>query len=228
MQTYQDKADGYFAHARTEIGALLPAHCVRVLELGCGSGATLAWLRQRGRADYTVGVEIAESAAQLARQHVDEVVCADVERDGLGALGGNFDAILCLDVLEHLINPWGVVDQLVTRHLAPGGTIIASVPNVRHFSVVLPLVLRGRWDYVDAGHLDRTHLRFFIRTSAQALLAHPALSKPIYHATGFSGWSRKNVLNHLTFGLLRDFVTYQYYVVAHKTSPAQGSGAAHG
>ena len=39
-----------------------------------------------------------------------------------------------------------------------------SLPNVRHHSVVLPLVVQGRWDYDDAGVLDRTHLRFFTRT----------------------------------------------------------------
>lgn len=228
MQTYLDKSDDYFAHARKEIGVLLPGHCARVLELGCGNGATLAWLRHSGRAAYAVGIEIAESAAQAARAQVDEVHCADIERDGLPQLGGNFDVVLCLDVLEHLVNPWAVVDRLVTGHLACGGALIASVPNVRHFSVLLPLLFNGRWDYVDAGHLDRTHLRFFTRSSAVALLTHPQLSVPMVSATGFTGWSKKNILDVVSLGLFREFVTYQYYLVAYKLPLSSGNASAHG
>ena len=228
MQTYLDKSDDYFAHARKEIAALLPGRSARVLELGCGNGATLAWLRQSGRAAYTVGIEIAESAAQAARAHVDVVHCADIERDGLPPLGANFDVVLCLDVLEHLVNPWTVVDRLVTQQLAPGGVLVASVPNVRHFSVLVPLLFKGRWDYVDAGHLDRTHLRFFTRHSALQLMTHPELSVPTVSATGFAGWSKKNLLNALTFGLFRDFVTYQYYLVAQKVRKPGSPDCTHG
>jgi 2-polyprenyl-3-methyl-5-hydroxy-6-metoxy-1,4-benzoquinol methylase len=216
MQTYTNKADAYFAHARKEIAPLLPVDCGRVLELGCGSGATLAWLCQVRGVAYTAGVEISETAAKAARQHVDEVHCADIERTEVVFSGGRFDLVLCLDVLEHLIDPWAMVDRLVTQHLAADGTLIVSVPNIRHFSVLLPLVFRGRWDYTDAGHLDRTHLRFFTRHSALQLLTHSGLAEPVCHDTGFAGWSRKNLLNYLTLGLFRDFVTYQYYLVARK------------
>lgn len=195
---------------------MLPHDCGRVLELGCGSGATLAWLQQTGRAAYTAGVEISEAAAQVARQHVGEVHCADMERTEVSFAGGQFNLVLCLDVLEHLVDPWAMVDRLVRQQLVPGGTIIVSVPNIRHFKVLLPLVFQGRWDYTDAGHLDRTHLRFFTRRSAIALLNHRNLSSPVCRDTGFTGWSRKNLLNALTLGLFRDFVTYQFYLVAQK------------
>ncbi|MBP9150241.1 MAG: class I SAM-dependent methyltransferase [Rhodoferax sp.] len=216
MQSYSEKSDAYFAHARKEIAPMLPHDCGRVLELGCGSGATLAWLQQTGRAAYTAGVEISELAAQVARQHVGEVHCADMERTEVSFAGGKFDLVLCLDVLEHLVDPWAMVDRLVRQQLVPGGTIIVSVPNIRHFKVLLPLVFQGRWDYTEAGHLDRTHLRFFTRRSAIALLSHRHLSVPECHDTGFEGWSRKNLLNTLTLGLFRDFVTYQFFLVAQK------------
>ena len=218
MQSYTNKAHTYFAHARKEIAPLLPADCGRVLELGCGSGATLAWLRQVRRVAYTAGVEISETAAKAARQDVDEVHCADIERTEVFFSGGRFDLVLCLDVLEHLVDPWAMVDRLVTQQLAAGGTLIVSVPNIRHFSVLVPLLFQGRWDYTDTGHLDRTHLRFFTRHSALQLLTHPRLTKPVCRDTGFVGWSRKNLLNTLTLGLFRDFVTYQYYLVARERS----------
>jgi SAM-dependent methyltransferase len=100
-------------------------------------------------------------AAQVARQHVGEVHCADMERTEVSFAGGKFDLVLCLDVLEHLVDPWAMVDRLVRQQLVPGGTIIVSVPNIRHFKVLLPLVFQGRWDYTDAGHLDRTHFALF-------------------------------------------------------------------
>lgn len=216
MQSYIDKSEDYFAHARKEIAPLLPQQCGRVLEIGCGSGATLGWLRQDQRASYTVGVEIAEAAAQSARVHADEVHCLDFERAELTTKNGKFDVILCLDVLEHMVNPWLVVDRLVSQYLAPGGTLIVSLPNVRHYSVVLPLLLQGRWDYQDAGLLDRTHLRFFTRDTAISLLSHPRLGPVRCVGVGFEWPSRKGIFNTLTAGIFQELLTYQYYLTVCK------------
>lgn len=196
---------------------MLPPACGRVLELGCGSGATLGWLRQTGRASYTVGIEIAESVAAAARGCVDEVYCADFERSELPLPEDKFNVILCLDVLEHMVNPWSVVDRLVTTYLAAGGSLIVSLPNVRHYSVVLPLLFGGQWRYTDAGLLDRTHLRFFTRDSAKALLSHAQLDPVSCTATGFEGWSKKRLFNALTVGFFRELLTYQYYLLARKS-----------
>lgn len=216
MQSYIDKSEDYFAHARKEIAPLLPQQCGRVLEIGCGSGATLGWLRRDQRASFTVGVEISESAAQRARVHADEVYCLDFERVELPSENKKFDVILCLDVLEHMVNPWLIVDRLAAQHLVPGGILIVSLPNVRHYSVVLPLLFRGQWNYQDAGLLDRTHLRFFTRDTAVRLLSHPALGLVHCRGTGFGWPSRKGIFNTLTGGIFRELLTYQYYLTACK------------
>jgi 2-polyprenyl-3-methyl-5-hydroxy-6-metoxy-1,4-benzoquinol methylase len=187
-----------------------------VLEIGCGSGATLGWLRQEHHAVRTVGVEIAEAAAEEARSVADDVFCLDFERHDLPGGTEKFDLVLCLDVLEHMVDPWAVVDRLAKQYLETGGTLIISLPNVRHYSVVLPLLFGGRWDYEDAGLLDRTHLRFFTKTSAKALLSHPQFGPVMCTATGFEGWSTKRVLNALTLGFFRELVTYQYFLSACK------------
>ncbi|MBK7053311.1 MAG: class I SAM-dependent methyltransferase [Rhodoferax sp.] len=216
MQNYADKNDNYFAHARREIAPCLPQKCGRVLEIGCGSGATLAWLRQAGRASCTVGVEIAEAAAQSARDHADEVFCLDFERGEIPVANAKFDVILCLDVLEHMVNPWQAIDRLVSLYLVPGGTMVVSLPNVGHYSVVLPLLFQGRWDYAQAGLLDRTHLRFFTRKSAKHLLSHPDLEAARCMARGFERSSLKGIFNMLTFGIFADLLTYQYYLTVCK------------
>jgi SAM-dependent methyltransferase len=212
MQTYSDKSGDYFAHARKEIEPLLPQNCGRVLEIGCGSGATLGWLRQNHHAVRAVGVEIAQAAADKARSFADDVFCLDFERNDLPGDAQKFDLVLCLDVLEHMVDPWAVVDRLATRYLEVGGTLIVSLPNVRHYSVVLPLLLAGRWEYEEAGLLDRTHLRFFTKASAKALLSHPQCGPVSCTATGFDGWSAKRVLNAVTLGVFRELVTYQYFL----------------
>jgi len=216
MQSYSAKSGDYFAHARKEIQPLLPQNCSRVLEIGCGSGATLGWLRQEHRAVRTVGVEIADAAAEKARSFADAVFCLDFERHDFPGGAQKFDLILCLDVLEHMVDPWAVVDRLATQYLETGGTLIISLPNVRHYSVVLPLLFGGRWDYEDAGLLDRTHLRFFTKTSARALMSHPQFGPVLCTAMGFDGWSAKRVLNALTLGVFRELVTYQYFLSACK------------
>lgn len=85
-----------------------------------------------------------------------------------------FDAIVFNDVLEHLVDPWSALRESKS-FLTDGGMVIASIPNVRHYSVIKPLVVSGRFEYQDAGLLDRTHLRFFTFTS----------SVDLFESTGF-------------------------------------------
>ena len=216
MNSYSEKPVQYFGYARKEIEVLLPVVLNRALEVGCGSGATLRWLSETKGISNTVGIEISPVAAQLAKEQVQEVYCMNFECDAMPANVGVFDLVLCLDVLEHMVDPWAAVSRLVSDHLEPGGTIIISLPNVRHYSVVFPLLTKGVWQYEDAGLLDRTHLRFFTRSSAMELLSGLGLSHPTYMATGFEKRSLKGILNFLTAGIFQEFVTYQHYLVAHK------------
>jgi SAM-dependent methyltransferase len=220
MQDYHVKTPAYFAAARRDIEALLPPPAGRVLELGCGTGATLAWLKGSGRAATTVGIEIHPAAAEQARTSVDRVICQDFEHAAAPVDLGRFELILCLDVLEHLVDPWKTVDRLVRDHLAPGGTMLVSVPNVRHHSVLLPLALKGRWDYTDAGPLDRTHLRFFTHASALQLLEHPQLESVRCLRPGFTAGSAKAAFNALTLGLFQEFLAFHYLVSAVKGAAA--------
>lgn len=216
MQTYTGKEAPYFGHTRRDITPALPERCGRVLEIGCGAGATLAWLRQRPGTLHTTGVEIFPEAAARAAQQLDEVHCLDFERDSAPAHWQAFDTILCLDVLEHMVDPWQVLDRIVHQHLRPGGHLIVTLPNVRHHTVALPLLLRGRWEYQQAGIMDRTHLRFFSHDSAIALLQHPALHAPVCRALGFEHSALKRWLNRLTLRCFEELVTPQYLLSACK------------
>jgi len=218
MQDYRKKTDDYFSNARKHIEPLLAGPVERVLEVGCGAGATLQWLKQTGYCKSTYGIEITEAWAEAARLHADRVVVGDAEKLIDTAFAGvQFDLILCLDVLEHMVDPWHFVDQL-PHLLTPGGRIVFSIPNVRNLRVVLPLVFCGRWRYEETGILDRTHLRFFSRQSALDLATTEALRVDRWCRTKPPRWSKLGVLDTLTLGLLRDFVAVQYLIASTRRS----------
>ncbi len=214
MDDYERTPPDYFDQVRSEIAPLLPATAERVLDVGCGAGATLQWLRQTGRCKVAVGIEMVGSAAAIARERVDEVHVGDANLIVESAFAPrSFDLVLCLDVLEHLVDPWAFVDK-ARRLLAPGGLIVASLPNVRHLRVVLPLLLAGRWRYDASGILDRTHLRFFTRDSALELLGREGL-RVVQWRRRLPPWhSKAGLLNLATAGLARDLVTMSYLVAS--------------
>ena len=80
--------------------------------------------------------------------------------EAMDSLDERFDCVVLNDVLEHMVDP-GSALVAARRFVAPGGYVVASIPNIRYFPVVHQLVFKDRWDYADWGVLDRTHLRFF-------------------------------------------------------------------
>lgn len=147
------------ASAREDLAAKLPPGAVTVLDVGCSRGATAGALRARGVARI-VGIEPdAEDAAEAARVY-DRVLAARLEsiREDWR---GEYDAVFFGDVLEHLADPSDALIR-VRPWLKPDGVVIASVPNVGHWSVVDDLI-RGRFDYVPYSLLSGTHLRHFTR-----------------------------------------------------------------
>jgi len=143
-----------------------------VLEVGCGSGHFSECLtNQRCR---VVGMELDSEAAKSAESHCERVIVCDLnELPTLPYPLEFFDVLLFLDVLEHLIEPIAVL-----KHLLPyakrDGQVILSIPNVANWVARWDL-LRGRWNYTETGLLDRSHLRFFTRKSARALVENAGL-----------------------------------------------------
>jgi 2-polyprenyl-3-methyl-5-hydroxy-6-metoxy-1,4-benzoquinol methylase len=139
----------------------------RVLDVGCATGYLAEALAVRG---CTVsGLEYDAEAAEEARPHLDRLVVGDVETLDLAEAfaGERFDVVVFGDVLEHLRDPLAALRK-AGEVLAPGGSVVASIPNIAHGSVRLAL-LAGRFDYQELGLLDSTHVRFFTRSSIEDL-----------------------------------------------------------
>jgi 2-polyprenyl-3-methyl-5-hydroxy-6-metoxy-1,4-benzoquinol methylase len=202
------KAGGYYANERPDVVALLPRPLGRVLDVGCGEGGLAAGLRAAGATEI-VGIEVVENVAARARSTLDRVHVGRVE-DTLDDLTGTFDTVLCLDVLEHLIDPGSVLSALCGR-AAPGAALQVSVPNARHYSLVRDLVLRGTFGYTDWGHRDSTHLRWFTRRDIVALLEKTGWE---VLRTSVPPLGRSAALARLTRGWSSEFLVAQVYVSA--------------
>lgn len=213
MDEYENKSQGYFGTPRREMLEFIPGSVSSVLEIGCGTGAFGASVKQQRGCRYT-GVELMSQAAELARTRLDEVIVANIEQMSLPFPRENFDCLVCNDVLEHLVDPWAALRTL-TGLLQPGGYVVISLPNVRFSEVVKDLVFRKRWEYREEGVLDRTHLRFFTESSVRALLESAGLE--VLQLRGINAikyaW-RLQLLNILMFGALNDMRYMQYGALA--------------
>lgn len=210
----------YYRLPRQEVAALVPASAKRVLDVGCGAGALGHHLKQR-QPCWVSGIEVVPGVAEQARGVLDEVLVGDVESLVERPPRERFDCIVCADVLEHLREPGRVLRALREGWLAPDGVVVASIPNVRHWSVIRQL-LEGRWDYADAGLLDRTHLRFFTRTTLYFLFAEAGFHILEWRATRIPGAEAPPppLLDALAAAglrvqtLAREAQDYQYLVLA--------------
>ncbi len=159
----------YFTGFNPDLLRLIPPDAGTVLEVGCGAGALAREYRRINPGVKWYAIEFDSVAAHRAREHCTQVWCGPAEKFIIECVetSSDFDVLVFGDVLEHLIDPWKVLKRL-SKWVKPGGQILASIPNVGHFSIILGL-LHGEWRYADSGLLDRTHLRFFTLRSIREL-----------------------------------------------------------
>mmetsp|Transcript_3195 Transcript_3195/g.6537 ORF Transcript_3195/g.6537 Transcript_3195/m.6537 type:complete len:412 (+) Transcript_3195:748-1983(+) len=167
---------GYFQHVNEYVlSVLVPPRARRVLDVGCGAGATGAALK-RARLNDGVrvvvdGVEPHRLAAKAARGVLDTVHTGMLD-DALPFIpDGVYDCIILADVLEHLVFPDKCLASLRSK-LAPGGIIGISVPNVRFWPESLSLFLSGKWDVSEDGVKDATHVRYFTIHGLRETIKH--------------------------------------------------------
>lgn len=203
------KPTEYYETLRTDMVPLLPDPLGRVLDVGCASGLTGTLLRPR-HPTCLVGIEINPEAAESAKQIYDEVYVGPAD-DVLASLDEQFDTLLCYDVLEHLVDPWKVLDQLA-RLSRPGTRLHVSVPNARHLSLMVDVMLRGTFNYQPHGHRDNTHLRWFTPRDLEDAITSAGFD---VHSRSHSPLSRsRRWLATMTRGRSTEFLVVQWQVLA--------------
>jgi 2-polyprenyl-3-methyl-5-hydroxy-6-metoxy-1,4-benzoquinol methylase len=152
----------------------------RVLDVGCATGYLAEFLAVERDCDVRALEPDARSAAVAMKRLGDRVTVGGTERLG-DYPAGSFDVIVYADVLEHLVDP-GQVLRDTRRLLAPGGYVVAVIPNGAHGDVRLHL-LSGQFQYRKTGLLDSTHLRFLTRDSIAALFERSGYAVTVLTST---------------------------------------------
>ncbi len=161
----------YHEQVRKELLPLFQHEPRVVLDIGCASGATSHWLKQRDPSVFAYGIELNRHAAAVARTRLDRVFDSPVEAvlaEGL-IPPHSVDTVLLADVLEHTVDPWNLLLRLKPL-LADDAQLAISLPNARNLWLINHLA-EGNWRYAEAGLLDITHLRFFTLNEARRMLA---------------------------------------------------------
>lgn len=171
---------GYYDNVNTDLLEMVPPDAKKVCEVGCGAGEfAKAYKAINPDCEY-YGIELNFTAAKRAEDSgvFKSVRIADVEKTwnyNLDHFDPDLDAIICGDLIEHLKDPWEFLARATKEWLAPGGQVVTCVPNSQNYTLIGNL-LGGAWHYQDEGLLDRTHLRFFTRSSIEQMFADAGLT----------------------------------------------------
>lgn len=154
-------AKGLHQHVMEMVKELVPVPAA-VLELGAGTGAM-----SRRLSDHFYNVTAVDKVAENFRPGLP-LVCADLNEHFSAALNRQFDAIVAMEIIEHLENPWHFFRE-ARRLLRKNGKLIVTTPNTESAISICQKLIRGHhaWfsdeDYVRAGHitpLTSWHLRY--------------------------------------------------------------------
>lgn len=208
MASETEKPIQYYAADRSHFLSWIGGHHRRALDIGCGAGHIGEWLAERGTS--VVGVEVDPASAKQAAVTYERVFNETIE-SALPKLAGPFDLIVCADVLEHLVDPWAVLAAL--RKLSSESTVLAaSIPNIRHWRALGRIAVGRGFKYEPEGIFDRTHLRFFTRSTIAEMLTDTGW-RPERWGGSMLG-DRATTLSRWTRGRLDEWLTYQWYVAA--------------
>lgn len=152
----------YYCSINEDLFSLIPKDANAILEVGCASGQLGSRYKEFNASCNYIGIEMVPDVAKKAESHLDRVITGNAEQlsnKRLAIQDESLDCVVYGDVLEHLIDPWKMVEQHAAL-VKKGGYMVTCIPNIRHWSVINKL-LHGKWEYREDGIMDKTHLRFF-------------------------------------------------------------------
>jgi len=205
---YTNKSKAYYSNKRNEMLQFLPDTAVRILDIGCSNGAFAASVKEQNKAEVW-GIEYMPEEAEKARQKLDTVFSGPCE-DFIDELPNDyFDAIYCNDVLEHLVDPYSVLDRLRSK-LSDSGILISSIPNIRFHSVLIPLIFKKQFEYQSFGVMDRTHLRFFTKKSIRNMYENLGYEILVHRGINRTG-SLRPILYNIPLLFLANDIRYPQF-----------------
>lgn len=142
-----------------------PAGQINFLDIGCGTGDFVRFLSSDKRLRLT-GSEIYRKGLIYAQKHSPELefIQLDITK---GVIGHNFDAIVALDVIEHIDDDMAALAN-IERMLQPGGVAIIAVPQHMFMWSALDEIVKHKRRYSRAelvGKMKRSGLSIRYVTS---------------------------------------------------------------
>lgn len=201
----------YYSNLRYEVFKYCGDHVSSVCEYGCGEGVTLMEVASKLGVKEVYGFDILElKNAPFSYKKID------LNRsDEISKFVPKVDLYMYLDVLEHLVNPFGFLKMVVEK--SPSGSVhIISLPNVINYRVLMPMLMKGRFQYKSSGILDETHLHFFDKERCASIVESAGLTLMEIDSARLDWSTNSGKLNKLTFGVFEKYLTFQYIVKAKK------------
>lgn len=140
----------------------------RILDVGCGDGSFSYYIKDKFGRLY--GAEISEKAAHIAQKQGVFTTITDLN-SSLSYKVNTFDAVTCLDVIEHLPDPRLLLAEIY-RVLRPDGKLVLTTPNFRYFRNLNKLIFKGTFPHTspDTFVWGGGHLHYFTRKDINTLL----------------------------------------------------------
>ncbi|SDB62013.1 Methyltransferase domain-containing protein [Flavobacteriaceae bacterium MAR_2010_188] len=211
---YQDKSTKYYSNIRHDLIEFFgKKKNLKILEIGAAYGETLFYLKEKGIAKEAVAIELFEDKANKSNyKKIDRFIFGNINEIDLKEFDNYFDLILLPDVLEHIFDPKRTLDKMHAL-LKPDGEMVVSMPNIRHYSALLKIYIKGDFSYEENGLFDYTHLRFYCKKNMETLFecSNFKITKTESSLRNFKGKSISKILNSLTFNLFEEFFSTQYF-----------------
>lgn len=122
---------------------LFKKHIAKVnnlLDIGCGEGSVTLYLKNSLNANAACGIDIAEAYIESARKKGITAFQCDLNEEDLPFPDNSFDAIFVGEIIEHLVDPDHLLDE-VRRVLADGGVMVLTATNLGAWFNRLALLL---------------------------------------------------------------------------------------
>ncbi len=216
---YDKKNSDYFSNIRLDLVQFIRNESnLKVLEIGAAYGETLFYLKENGFASEAVGVDLFEDKKNPQNyKSIDNFIFGNIEEIYLEQYVNYFDVIFLPDVLEHLLEPKNVLNK-ISQYLKNDGKIIISMPNIRHYSALNKIFIKGDFQYEESGLFDYTHLRFYCKKNIIQLIEQSKYKVIAEQSSikNYKGKSFAKLFNKITLGVFEEFLSYQYFFVATK------------
>ena len=191
---------------------------LNILDINCGCGALMAKLKSQYPNSTIHGIEILPEATSISNAF-GEVICGNIEELAFPYPENYFDYCIIDNALEYLHHPQKVLEKL-RKYIKQGGHIVLSVKNVKHWSVLLPLLTEDDFSYSDTGISEKTHLNIYTLREILKLLLLSGYEVENYNFTTFGEPTTKeqemiqNLVKYMRHPNISTFMAYKYIILA--------------